>query len=109
MSQEPEINMASHASDEESHEESREGGDEESDEEAVSPTSQKRRDILTAVPPEVLLKIITQVPTKNFLDLAQISHGLRDFVKSNASKICNEIIRTRFCVQAKKDVAVRDG
>lgn len=58
------------------------------------------RDILTTIPPEILIKIIAQVPSKNYLDLIHTSEGLRTFLKINASRICNEAIRSRFPLEA---------
>lgn len=59
------------------------------------------RDILTSVPPEILVKIITLVPSKHYLDLVHTTKALRNFIKLNASSICNEAIRSRFPVEAK--------
>jgi hypothetical protein len=61
----------------------------------------KPRDLLTTIPSEILLKIISQVPTKGFLDLVQTCRTLRNFVKINASRICNEAILTRFPLKSK--------
>ncbi|KAN0120356.1 hypothetical protein V8E51_002564 [Hyaloscypha variabilis] len=63
-------------------------------------TSQGERDILTSVLPEILIKIIAQLPSKCYLDLVHTSKTLRNFVKINASRICNEAIRTRFPLEA---------
>jgi hypothetical protein len=59
------------------------------------------RDILTSVPPEILVKIIALVPSKHYLDLVHTTKALRNFIKLNASSICNEAIWTRFPVEAK--------
>jgi hypothetical protein len=67
-----------------------------------SPTekSQGERDILTFVPPEILIKIVAQLPSKCYLYLVHTSKTLRNFVKINASRICNKAIRTRFPLEA---------
>ncbi|KAE9380977.1 hypothetical protein N431DRAFT_292943, partial [Stipitochalara longipes BDJ] len=57
-------------------------------------------DYLTSLPSEILLKIVTQVPIKNFLDLVQTSRAFRNFIKANASKICNDVIRSRYQLEA---------
>ena len=59
------------------------------------------RDLLTSVPPEILVKIIALVPSKHYLDLVHTNKALRNFIKLNASSICNEAIRSRFPVEAK--------
>ena len=56
-------------------------------------------DVLTTLPSELLIKIICKIPSKYFLDLVQTSRFLRNFVKLNASKICNEVIRTLFLLE----------
>lgn len=58
------------------------------------------RDYLTHLPPEILLTTVTQVPLKKFLDLVQSCRMLRNVVKINSSRICNEILRTRFPLEA---------
>ncbi|KAE9380980.1 hypothetical protein N431DRAFT_449711 [Stipitochalara longipes BDJ] len=63
-------------------------------------TSQAKRDILTTVPHEILIKIIAQLPSKYYLDLVHTSKALRNFIKINASRICNEAIRSRFALEA---------
>jgi hypothetical protein len=58
-------------------------------------------DRFTTMPSEILLKIITQLPSKYFLDLVQTCRMLRNFIKINASRICNEKIRSEFEFEAK--------
>ena len=59
------------------------------------------QDRFTTMPSEILLKIITQLPSKYFLDLVQTCRMLRNFIKINASRICNEKIRSEFEFEAK--------
>ena len=59
------------------------------------------QDRFTTMPSEILLKIITQLPSKYFLDLVQTCRMLRNFIKINASRICNEKIRSQFDFEAK--------
>lgn len=59
------------------------------------------RALLTSVPPEILVKIIALVPSKHYLDLVHTTKALRNFIKLNASSICNQAIRSRFPVEAK--------
>jgi hypothetical protein len=58
-------------------------------------------DRFTTMPSEILLKIITQLPSKYFLDLVQTCRMLRNFIKINASRICKERIRSEFEFEAK--------
>lgn len=60
-----------------------------------------QRDMLTTFPPEILVKIMAHLPLKYYLDLVHTSKALRNFIKINASRICNEAIRTRFEFEAK--------
>jgi hypothetical protein len=57
--------------------------------------------ILTTVPTEILVKVIAQVPLKSYLDLVHTSKVFGNFIKLNASRICNEAIRSRFRLEAK--------
>jgi hypothetical protein len=59
------------------------------------------KDRLTALPKELLLKVICEVPLSSFLDLTHISKRLRDLIKANARRICNTAIESRFPLQAK--------
>ncbi|KAH8792362.1 hypothetical protein F5882DRAFT_78772 [Hyaloscypha sp. PMI_1271] len=59
------------------------------------------RDLLTSALPEILVKIIVLVPSKHYLDLVHTNKALRNFMKLNASSICNEAIWSRFPVEAK--------
>ncbi|PMD30951.1 hypothetical protein L207DRAFT_611640 [Hyaloscypha variabilis F] len=57
-------------------------------------------DFLTSLPPEILLNIVSRLPSKFFLDLVHTSKHLRNFMKLNANLICNEAIRSRFHLQS---------
>ena len=57
------------------------------------------RDFLTLLPPEIILKIVALQPLKFYLTLVHISKHLRNFMKLNANRICNEAIRARFPLQ----------
>jgi hypothetical protein len=59
-----------------------------------------QQDILTSLLAETLLKIISQPPSKNYLDLAQSCQFLHNFVKLSAGRICNEAIRRHFLIEA---------
>ncbi|PMD15778.1 hypothetical protein NA56DRAFT_325910 [Hyaloscypha hepaticicola] len=59
------------------------------------------RNRFTTMPSEILLKIVSQLPSKYFLDLVQTCRMLRNFIKINASRICNEKIRSEFEFEAK--------
>jgi len=61
----------------------------------------KDQDYLTSLPPELLIKIIAHTPSKCYLDLVHTSKSLRTFLKLNASRICNQAIRTRYPLEAK--------
>jgi hypothetical protein len=61
----------------------------------------KARDLFTTMPSEILLRIVTQVPSEYLLDLVQTCRMLRNFIKINASRICNEKIRSQFEFEAK--------
>lgn len=50
------------------------------------------RNRFVTMPSEILLKIVSQLPSKYFLDLVQTCRMLRNFIKINASRICNEKI-----------------
>jgi hypothetical protein len=43
------------------------------------------QDYLTSIPPEVLNKILAELPLRSFLDLEHTSSGLRDFMRTYAS------------------------
>lgn len=57
------------------------------------------REILTSRPPEILLKLLPQLLSKYYLDLVHPTKALRNFIKINASRICNEEIRSRFPIE----------
>lgn len=59
------------------------------------------RDHLTTVPPEILTKILAEVPLSSFLSLTHTCSGLRQFLKANAAQICNAAIRARFPTHAE--------
>ena len=59
-----------------------------------------QQDILTSLLPEILLKIISQPPSKNCLDLTQSCQFLHNFVKLKAGRICNEAIRRHSPIEA---------
>lgn len=68
------------------------------------------RDYLTTLPPELLTKVIAEIPLSSFLALTQTSSGLRAFIKSNAARICNTAIRSRFPLEADfLDVTLQNG
>lgn len=54
---------------------------------------------LPGLPPELLLKIISEASITSFLDLAQASKSFRHFIKANASRICNAAIQCQFPLQ----------
>ena len=55
------------------------------------------KDYLTSMPPEVLFKIISYLPSSSWvLPLVKVCHSLRQYVKQNAARICNSFIRSRF-------------
>ncbi|KAE9380921.1 hypothetical protein N431DRAFT_459833 [Stipitochalara longipes BDJ] len=67
-------------------------------------------DYLTSFPPEILIKILAEVPLSSFLNLMQTSRGLRGFLKANAARICNTAIRARFLIHAKLfKLVLKDG
>lgn len=76
----------------------------------ISPGATHGRDYLNSVPPEILIKILVEVPLSSFLDLVHTCSALHAFIKSNAARICNMAIQSRFAFEAKllcvtKDVA----
>jgi hypothetical protein len=56
---------------------------------------------LTSLPPELLIKVLSEVPLSSFLDLTKTSRALREFIKTNAARICNMAIRSRLAYEAK--------
>jgi hypothetical protein len=42
---------------------------------------------LTSLPPEILIKVLSEIPLSSLLDLTHTSRGLRAFVKDNAARI----------------------
>jgi hypothetical protein len=59
------------------------------------------RDYLTTLPAELLSQIIADLPLRSFLDLSHTSSFLRYFIKTNASIICNDAIKTYYSREAK--------
>ncbi|KAE9380979.1 hypothetical protein N431DRAFT_449710 [Stipitochalara longipes BDJ] len=58
------------------------------------------RDFLTPLAPEILLNIVSQLPSGVYFNLVHTSRSLRNFMKLNAKLICNVAIRSRFPLQA---------
>ena len=73
-------------------------------------TSQDR-DHLTSLPSEILIKALSNVPLSSFLDLTHTSHGLRSFVKTNAARICDAAIESRYAFKNKalQPIRLSDG
>ncbi|KAN0120352.1 hypothetical protein V8E51_002560 [Hyaloscypha variabilis] len=62
-----------------------------------SPSSQNQcRDYLTSIPPEILAKVISELPLSNYLDIAHTSRQLRSILKIHAAMICNARIRSKY-------------
>ncbi|KAH8792352.1 hypothetical protein F5882DRAFT_399943 [Hyaloscypha sp. PMI_1271] len=59
------------------------------------------KDYLTALPAELLLKIIPHLPLQSFFYLSHTSSFLRYFLTTHASTICNDAINSYFPKQAK--------
>jgi hypothetical protein len=59
-------------------------------------------DYLTNMAPNILLRILSHVPMKSFLDLYQTHPQLRRLMRSHASTICNFTILERFPFEAWK-------
>jgi hypothetical protein len=66
-----------------------------------SDSEANKNSILVSLPPEILIKVLSEVPLSSFLALTHTSRGLRAFVKDNAAKICNMAIRSRFAEHIK--------
>lgn len=66
-----------------------------------SDSDANKSSILVSLSPEILIKILSEVPLSSFLALAHTSRGLRAFVKDNAARICNMAIRSRFAEHVK--------
>ena len=49
---------------------------------------------LLDLPSEILLLIIPHVPMKTFFDLVQTCRALRYLMRSNGSRICNDVIKS---------------
>lgn len=58
-------------------------------------------DYLTNMPPEVLLRIISNVPLDCYLDLTQTCQHLRYWMQNCADMICNLAIESRFPSEAR--------
>ena len=61
----------------------------------------KPTDLLSTLAPELLVQVIAELPLSSFLDLKHTSTFFRNFLKNNASTICNHAIRTRFPYEEK--------
>jgi hypothetical protein len=59
-------------------------------------STSSNEDRLSSLPPELLLKILSNVPIASFFALTQTSKGFRKFIKVNAVLVCNTAIATRF-------------
>lgn len=58
-------------------------------------------DRLSAPAPELLIKIIAELPLRFYLNLKHTSRFFREFLKEHASAICNYAVESRFLYQAK--------
>jgi len=58
-------------------------------------------DYLTNMPPEVLLRIVSNVPLNCYLDLTQTCEHLRYWMQNCAAMICNLAIESRFPSEAR--------
>jgi hypothetical protein len=56
---------------------------------------------LTSLPPELLIKVLSEIPLSSFLNLTHTSRDLRTFIKTNAARISNAAIESRFSFKAK--------
>lgn len=65
---------------------------------------------LLALTPELLLQIISHLPTASYHPLTRTSHGLRLFFKIHAAHICNTHITQHFALEARLlKSTIRDG
>jgi hypothetical protein len=64
-------------------------------------SSSQDRDYLTSLPTELLARVIAEVPISSYLDITHTSRILRDFIKTNAARLCNEVIRSQHSVAAE--------
>jgi hypothetical protein len=58
-------------------------------------------DYLTNMPPEILIRIISNVPLSSYLDLTQTSNQLRYMMQNYAEVICSLAIESRFPAEAR--------
>jgi hypothetical protein len=63
---------------------------------ASSSSTDPNRDYLTSLPNEILLKVLSEFPIFNYLDVAHTSRHLRSVLKANAARICNLRISSRY-------------
>jgi hypothetical protein len=63
---------------------------------SASEVSVTRKDYLTVLPPEILLKVIPLLPVASFFELTHTSTHLRAFMKLHAATICNDAIEQGF-------------
>jgi hypothetical protein len=59
------------------------------------------REYLTSILPELLVRVLSEVPLSSYFDVAHTSKGLRSFLEANAAMTCNMAIRSRFPIVAK--------
>jgi hypothetical protein len=77
---------------------------------AIDISNKGGKDYLTALPAEVLIKVIASLDLPDFFNLAHASGGIRSFMKIHAAPICNEAIRTRYSKLADKlDCKMQNG
>jgi hypothetical protein len=68
---------------------------------ASSSSTNPNRDYLTCLPNEILIKVLSELPIFNYLDVAHTSHHLRSVLKANAARICNLRISSRYWFAAQ--------
>jgi len=78
-----------------------ERSDDQSSNMASSSSSNPNRDYLTSLPNEILIKVISELPIFNYLDVAHTSRHLRSVLKANATQICNLRISSRYWFAAQ--------
>lgn len=66
-----------------------------------SSNPRRQKDYLTALPAELLLKIIPHLPLRSFFDLSHTSSFLRYFIQTHASLLCNNAIEAYYPRQAQ--------
>ncbi|KAG4443055.1 hypothetical protein IFR05_001451 [Cadophora sp. M221] len=58
-------------------------------------------DRLSKLIPELLIEIISQLPSSDYLSLVHTSQFFRNFLRANGSQICNRIIRGKFAFASR--------